>query len=656
MTFIGIVLPAVIAAMALRRWVVRVPWHIVALLLALTLAFLHGAVFTSKLPVPVDEVARGYPWHGLFPDVTEARNGLTNDTVKLFLPWMQVVREEFSHGRAPLWNRYSFSGSPLLANSESAPFSPFFVATLFVSLPKQIVAMAGLKIFFSLLFSYLLLRRECLRDGAAMFGACAFAFCTFETVYLYYSTTAVTALLPAAIYALLEASADPRRSRIVLVAIIVAALLANGHPESVLHVAIGSVVFLLFEARLTLRRWIGPIVGAIAGLLISAPAWVPVLEQVFYSTRFAQLRHASAQALPLSTLWSLFAPNHFGNPVHHDWHGVLNYSVFASSYAGVLPLALGAWALVARKTSRRDRMLTAIAALLFLIAMNWTFVGHAINTVPPFSFTANDKLRFVFVFIVAVVAARAIPLFAWVATVIVLADLFSYNTTFNALVKPKYFRPRLPIIDALRTHAPREPFRVVGRDWVFLPNASAQYGLEDVRGSDPMELASYAEFFRTFSVQEPGTDVKRVQDVDRAELDFLNVRFLLAEPDAQLGGKWRLLYRGADGTLFENTRAEARFFSTTAKIASITNDDPRIFSVNVIAPTAAMILSSEPNAPGWRATVDGHQAAIRPGTFISFEVPAGEHKASIRYRPRAFYWSLAAASSALAILTTYRRG
>lgn len=38
--------------------------------------------------------------------------------------------------------------------------------------------------------------------------------------------------------------------------------------------------------------------------------------------------------------------------------------------------------------------------------------------------------------------------------------------------------------------APPEPYRIVGLDWVFLPNASAQYGLEDIRGSDPMEFFS----------------------------------------------------------------------------------------------------------------------------------------------------------------------
>ncbi len=144
-TLAGVIGPALLLTACVRRWIAAVPWRIVILLLSLTLGFLHGAVFTSKLPVPVDEVARGYPYRGIFGDV-QPRNPLTNDTVKLFLPWMQVAREELFHLRAPLWNRYSFSGYPLLGNGESAPFSPFFLMTLIVPLPKQIVAMAGLKL------------------------------------------------------------------------------------------------------------------------------------------------------------------------------------------------------------------------------------------------------------------------------------------------------------------------------------------------------------------------------------------------------------------------------------------------------------------------------------------------------------------------------
>jgi hypothetical protein len=278
-------------------------------------------------------------------------------------------------------------------------------------------------------------------------------------------------------------------------------------------------------------------------------------------------------------------------------------------------------------------------------------LGHALNSIPPFSVTANDKLRFVAVFLVALASARVLKRFAWIAVVIVLVDLFFYNAGFNALVDAKYFRPRLPIVEALRAHAPDEPFRIVGRDWVFLPNASAQYGVEDIRGSDPMEWASYAAFFKTFSTQEAGTDVKRVQDVDRPELDFLNVRFLLAEPDASFGGKWREIYRGADGSLFENASAERRFFSSTAQIGTIENRDPRKFRMRVSG--AGTVMSSQPATPGWTLYIDGRRRSMSPATFISFEVPAGEHDVKLTYRPLAFYASLIASLAGAALLAVY---
>lgn len=640
MTLLGIVGPSILAAAALRRWIVPIAWSRVLLFLLLTLAFLNGAVFSSRLPVPVDEVARGYPWRGIFPEVSRARNPLTNDTVKLFLPWMQVVREELAHGRAPLWNRYSFSGYPLLGNGESAPFSPLFLATLFVPLPKQIVAMAGLKLFLSLIFMDLLLREEGCSAGASLFGACTFAFCTFQTVYLYYSTTAVTALLPAAIFAALTLVRRPAASRAVLLAIVVGTLLANGHPESVLHIAVACAMFLLIENGAAWHRWIVPLHSVIGGVVISSPAWIPVLSQVLQSERYAQARRSAAVVFPYEAAWALIAPNHFGNPVHGDWHWVMNYALFASSYAGLLPLALFGWAAVSTRTTRRDRILAAVALLLFVLAMNWTLLGHTMNLMPPFSVSANDKLRFVSVFIVAFIAARALRRFAWLAALLVIIDLFYYNIPFNALVESKYFRPRLRIMDVLKAYAPAEPFRIVGRDWVLLPNASAQYGFEDIRGSDPMESRSYAEFFRTFSVQEAGTDVKRVQDVDRPELDFLNVRFLLAEPDVHIGGRWHEMYRSADGTLYENSASLRRFFSTDGGvIGRIEMPDSKRFRFKVESATPATIRSSQPSA-GWSVRVDGALTNVFPGIFVSFVVPPGSHMIDVTYRPVAFRASL----------------
>jgi hypothetical protein len=707
---LGIILPSALLAAAVRRWIAPLPWWIALLFLVMTLAFLHGAVFTSKLPVPVDEVARGYPWRGVFGDV-QVHNDLTNDTVKLFLPWMQVAREELAHGRAPLWNRYAFSGYPLLANGESAPFSPLFLATLMVPLPKQIVAMAALKIFAALLFTYLFLKREGASDAAAIFAAVVFAFSTVMTVFLYYSTASVVAFLPAAAFAVLHAMEKGTKASVVLVALVVATLLANGHPESVLHVAIGCGGLLIVEwprDRATARlRYL--LLGVAFGLAISAPTWVPVLEQVLISERMAALRSMPHLTMPPTAAWAIISPNGFGNPLRHNWSWMFNYVGVAASYAGLLPLTLFLAAAISRRTAVRDRVLIAMAALLFLVAMDWTFIGHAFNAIPPFNIVANDKLRFVSIFLLAVVAAKMIDakewtlylaaavvgilalyvyavranlmrpidllgialiviflvlpqsMRAWGAVALVTIELFAFNAGFNALVDGRYFRPPLPIIDALRAHAPHEPFRIAGMGWTLLPNAAAQYGLEDVRGSDPMAFADYDRYLQRFTSAGAGSWVRLIPDANRPELNFLNVRFLFAEPGEEPGGIWRLIYRGAEGTLWENPAALPRFHLRTSapsadQVLNLRNTAPGEFTMTVKSLRGGLIESSEPLGPGRVVYVRGRRAKIRhiENTFIGFDVPAGESDVRVVYRPISFYASCAAALVAAIALALWR--
>lgn len=714
LTLLGIIAPSLVLVAALRRWIAPVPWSIVWLFIALTLAFQHGAVFTSQLPVPVDEVARGYPGRGVFGPV-QPRNALTNDTVKLFLPWMHVVREELVAGRFPLWNRYAFSGYPLLANGESAPFSPFFLATLFVPLPKQIVAMAGLKIFVALLFGFLFLKREGVSNGAAAFGASIFAFSVFQTVFLYYSTTAVTALLPAALCALCRCIDVPRPSSVIFLALVIGALMANGHPESVLHIAMGAFVVLLIDFGFAKqkREWIlgfrFALIGVAAGLALSAPAWVPVLEQVFVSTRYADLAGGrDFGRLPPTALWAIVSPNGFGNPLRGNWAWISNYSSVASSYVGLVTLACVVAAMFDRRASWKVRCWILAAAFLFIVAMEWGPTGQFLNQLPPFSITANDKLRFVACFLAAMVAAKTIdsrprplllligalavalpalyvyrvrptllrpvdlsgvaavfviaatalttrfrPTLPWVALTASLIELFALNAPFNALVDGRYYKPRLLIVEALKQRAPSEPFRIAGFDWMMMPNEAALYGLEDVRGSDPMALSSYTSYLAQIAVDDPRFDVDRVTNVEDPAIDFLNVRFLLAEPGSMFGGRWRRVYRGPDGDLYENDRARPRFFSPSA-VVEVLRSSPTDFALRITAREDTQVLSSQPFAPGWTARL-GTSVPIElvQGAFIGFRVPRGLHTAELRYRPRSFYASLAFSAVTAGILTLW---
>jgi hypothetical protein len=301
--------------------------------------------------------------------------------------------------------------------------------------------------------------------------------------------------------------------------------------------------------------------------------------------------------------------------------------------------------------------------------------------VPPFSITANDKLRFVALFLAAVVAAKAIErirgwyvvfgalcagaaiyvyalrsavLRPWdliapaavlllmliprrfapaAAAVLLTVELFVLNSGFNALVEGRYYKPRLPIVDELQRIAPKEPFRIAGLEWMFLPNASAQYGLEDIRGSDPMSYARYTELLKPIVVDDRSIDFDRVVDVHSPLLDALNVRYLMTEPGVEPGGRWKGLYRGPDGSLFENPAVRGRFYLTQGEgTVTVKQRGPGRFTLEVQAQTPVRIASSQIDAPGWTVS-RGYRL---PGTFIGFHLPSGTHQVEITYRPLTF--------------------
>lgn len=742
LTLLGIVLPSLATWILIDRFVCRVDRRIFMLFLLLAIGFVAQGIAPGRITVAVDEVARAHPFAGVVGEVN-VRNPLTNDVAKLFLPWMQIARDELFHGNLPLWNRFSFAGYPFLANGESAPFSPFFLLTLFVPLPKQIVAMAGLKLFVGFLFAFLSARRLGASTAAAVFAAVTFTLATSNIVYLYYSAGATTLLLPMVHFASASLAVRRTRAHIALTAVAVWSLLAAGHPESAFHAAFATSVLVIVERlssgigwRETARSVLFVAVVALLAAAAGAINWIPVLEQIPHSIRFAEIAAGEKEMsppMPGMAAWTLLHPDAFGTPVRNNWSWLMNYSVVASSYAGLLALAFVLAAATDPRSERSARLFAFAAITFYVIAMNWTFIGRSVNLIPPFSLVANDKFRFAAAYAAALAAgvrlsqrnriwafdqvaligvgvfalylsqaklhlvSQALAPLAIVVIVfgavlrragvmkhaaaagamIATLDLFVHGVSFNPPTDQRYFRPSLPVVEQLQRAAPEEPFRVVGFDWVLFPNTAAQYGLEDIRGSDPMGLASYERFLRTFSAPDRLYDISRVQDVEQPQLDFLNVRFLIAEPARELSSeRWKLIYRGSDASLYENRNVVPRFFvphriheerDLEAQLEQLKNmhtdvvvrarrsgavaaphslwiDQTRAgrFRMRLESSSPAVVASSQPLSPGWRIRVNGRrvQPLLVNGAFIGFEVPAGRSRIIVDYLPRTVRASL----------------
>ena len=240
------------------------------------------------------------------------------------------------------------------------------------------------------------------------------------------------------------------------------------------------------------------------------------------------------------------------------------------------------------------------------------------------------------------------------------------------------FYPKLPVLDAV----PRDrPVRFVAVGQSFLPNVAAVYGIEDARGYESMTLRSLYETFPLWCEPQPAW-FNRVDDLARPFLSFLNVGYALVPRSAVPPEGWTLVTRDAGGDLLENRRVIPRVF-VPERLCAETDRDRRLtilagisdfrergvvdepstappatwrpngsatvtlrayraqsMSLEVDAESAAVIGTSIPAWPGWRARLDDRPASPLTfnNAFLAFRVPPGKHRLDLDYLPRSFVW------------------
>lgn len=119
--------------------------------------------------------------------------------------------------------------------------------------------------------------------------------------------------------------------------------------------------------------------------------------------------------------------------------------------------------------------------------------------------------------------------------------------------------PETPLTRYLRAQA--GPFRVVGEGTTLFPSTNVFAGAEDVRTHDAVERRDYVAFLDATCGYPPFDYFKTIRNLDAPALDFLNVRYLVTGPaGAPPGPRWRPVYSGGDGRVFENARVLPRAF------------------------------------------------------------------------------------------------
>jgi hypothetical protein len=381
-------------------------------------------------------------WRILTPNMADRASFPPGDFSRQFWAFATFEVREFSAGRMPLWNPYTYAGAPFWADIQSAVLYPISLLALLLSSPwgfslfaLEVEAVAHF--WLAGMFTYLFVRRLTHHRGAALFAAITFTFGGYLTGYPSQQLALLETVvwLPLLLYftdrALIDRSSEtpyfqPSLSSTLAAGLVWGVILLAGHPQSAMFVFYAFILYVMFLTLVHRRRrgspstshpthklptpysspkgtyphlrWgrcrllLTPTLIILIGLGLSAIAWLPGLEYMRLSVRAAGLYDKMAGGFPLYDLIQMLLPG--------------SVSFYSPLYVGVLPLLLAVWAALSLR-QRETTFWGALAAGALLLSLGGeTFLYTPFYLlVPGFSiFRDQERAAFIVSFALAVLA------------------------------------------------------------------------------------------------------------------------------------------------------------------------------------------------------------------------------------------------------------
>ena len=298
-----------------------------ALFLALVLAALYSpAVFEGKLLSPSALVGSHFPWRAN-PQTFGSDgpyNFMLSDTTLQFEPWREMQLRSLRRGELPLWNEHSSSGSPLLANSQSAIFYPPNLLAWIWKSQRSFTMAALLKLWLAGMFMFLFLRSRLLGEVPALLGATGLMAGGWFTIWVNHPLSQSAVALPLLFWCIELWVRRSSRLGLLGVAAAVALGLLGGHPETTIHLVAAGSAYALYRlwasGTCTLRLSLEFIAAEILGCGLAAVHVVPFLEFLSESHLLA-FRGATFQdgGVPWVGMITLLVPKFFGAHQSFTW-------------------------------------------------------------------------------------------------------------------------------------------------------------------------------------------------------------------------------------------------------------------------------------------------------------------------------------------------
>lgn len=385
-------------------------------LFLLFFVFIFYKVFLNGLfPFPGDLLISWFfpykigGWSGFTPWITH-KEFIAADAVRQVYPWKTLAIDIIKSGSIPLWNPYAFSGTPLLANLQSAVFYPLNVVFFLFSYPIAWNIFILLQPILAFVFMYLFIRSLKLSSYAAIFAGIAFAFMGYSIVWLEWGVVDNTALwLPLCLFGITMYLEKKQSVFLLFSSFSLACSFFAGHAQTAVYVLLVSLMYYFWMSfannvkigKVFFNSWF-----VLLGCGLSAVQLVPTIELFFYSARNSQSATAVFNRFQLEWrhIVTLLVPDFFGNPGSGNFWG-REYTEFII-YVGVVVLVFALVGFYHEWKNKIIRLFFLLGCGALLLALP-TFISELILIFKIPVLSTGNPSRSLFVFQFSLVIASA---------------------------------------------------------------------------------------------------------------------------------------------------------------------------------------------------------------------------------------------------------
>ena len=379
----------------------------------LWLVFSSPFLLYGKIPFAGDyQVTFFAPWSQYSQFAMPVVNNAMPDVIDQLYPWKHLVISDWKSGQIPLWNPYQFGGTPLMANYQSAVFSPLNV--LFFLFPFKIgwALLILLQPLLAGIGMYFFARKIAISKIGATFSSVAFMFCSFLVTWMGYGTLGyAVAALPFVLLGLEGYVQSKKFHYLFLTVLFLAFSFLSGHFQMSLYVLLAAFLYFLFRflPSKSKKLILFSLLSLVFGVLLASIQIFPSIA--FYAQSLRSTLFQRPEVIPWQYFITLLSPDFLGNPVtRNDWFG--HYAEWGS-YIGALPLVFALFGVSEIKKNKYVFFFVILGVLSFLLATP-NVVGDVILKlhIPVLSTSAAGRIIVLFSFSLAVLSGFGLD--SWV--------------------------------------------------------------------------------------------------------------------------------------------------------------------------------------------------------------------------------------------------